>query len=252
MKISILTPSYNSVRYLDRAIASVISQDYKNWEHIIMDAASQDGTIAILKKYSHLIWESEKDKGQSDAMNKAFAKATGDIIIYLNADDELEPGWFSKLVKIFQEREDVDIVVGNLRVDKESTCSVKRPSIALSSILQYWPCRFPLNPVSYAYRKCLQEKIGPFPVDNHYTMDYWFLLRAYLHGNIFYVNETGGTFYFDMNNKSADGERAKANLKIVRDQFIRENFFNPSVLAFLARTGIMFFPRKLKSVMRKL
>jgi glycosyltransferase involved in cell wall biosynthesis len=107
MKISTLTPSYNSAKFLERAIKSVISQDYKNWEHIIMDAASQDGTIDILKKYSHLIWESKKDKGQSDAMNKAFAKATGDIIIYLNADDELEPGWFSKLVKIFQEREDL-------------------------------------------------------------------------------------------------------------------------------------------------
>jgi glycosyltransferase involved in cell wall biosynthesis len=87
LKISIITPSFNSVNYIERAIKSVLSQDYDNWEHIIVDGGSMDGTLEILKKYPHLVWVSEPDRGQSDAMNKGFQMSTGEIIGYLNADD---------------------------------------------------------------------------------------------------------------------------------------------------------------------
>jgi glycosyltransferase involved in cell wall biosynthesis len=85
MKISVLTPSFNSARYLDRAIRSVQQQDYSNWEHIVMDGGSTNGTKEILQKYSNLFWTSEKENGQLDAMNKAFARSTGDIVMHLNA-----------------------------------------------------------------------------------------------------------------------------------------------------------------------
>ena len=98
MKISILTPSYNAEQFLDRAICSVRQQDYEHWEHIIVDGGSTDGTLELLQKYPHLIWKSEPDKGQSDAMNKAFAMATGDLIVSLTADDYFEPHVFTSVI----------------------------------------------------------------------------------------------------------------------------------------------------------
>ena len=72
MKISVLTPSYNSGKYLQRAIDSVLKQSYTNYEHIISDGGSTDDSVEIIKKHKDIIYVSEKDRGQSDAMNKAF------------------------------------------------------------------------------------------------------------------------------------------------------------------------------------
>ena len=86
-KISIVSPSFNQGQYIEEAIQSVLNQGYENFEHIIIDACSTDNTLEILKKYSHLKWISEPDEGQSDALNKGFKLATGDIIGWLNVDD---------------------------------------------------------------------------------------------------------------------------------------------------------------------
>src|SRR5690554_2762648 len=113
MKISILTPSYNSGPYIEKCIKSVLNQDYKNYEHIIVDGGSTDETLELLDKYKHLIWISEKDNGQSDAMNKAFGMSTGDIIVYCNADDYFAENIFLHILNIFKQYPDTDIVVGN-------------------------------------------------------------------------------------------------------------------------------------------
>lgn len=102
MKISIVTPSYNQGKYIEEAIQSVLNQNYDNFEHIIIDACSTDNTIEILKKYPHLIWVSEPDEGQSDAINKGFKKATGDIIGWLNADDLYLPNTFNRAIQVLK------------------------------------------------------------------------------------------------------------------------------------------------------
>ena len=235
MKFSILTPSFNSGKYISRSIESVLKQDYSNWEHIIADGASTDDTVSILKSYSHLSWTSEKDKGQSDAMNKAFERSTGDLIIYLNADDELKPGALSNYLESFNANPEFDMVVADLEINNNGILTVNSPSISLRQILNYWPCIFPANPVSYAYKKELQIKTGKFPDDNHYTMDYWFLLRAFLKGNIIKKDFVAGTFYFDGSNKSADPQNSKKWLKIVRNDFLLRYFYVPEAAKFILR-----------------
>ncbi|WP_405605394.1 glycosyltransferase family 2 protein [Polaribacter sp. Asnod1-A03] len=203
MKISVLTPNFNSGNYIERSIQSVLSQTYKNWEHIIIDGGSTDDTVKVLKKYNHIKWVSEPDKGQSDAMNKAFKMCTGDFIVYLNSDDYFYPKAFFTLIKAFEENPNTDIVVGNLHVEKKG---IKEPrtNVTISwKDLSILKGRFPLNPVSYMYKRKVQEKIGNFPVDEHYTMDYWFLLRAFYFFKTIKIEEFLGCFVFVENNKSS-------------------------------------------------
>lgn len=92
-KISVITPSYNQGKYLEETITSVVNQDYPNLEFIIIDGGSSDESVNIIKKYESKItfWQSKPDKGQSNAINIGFAKATGDILCWLNSDDTFLP-----------------------------------------------------------------------------------------------------------------------------------------------------------------
>lgn len=112
MKISILTPSYNQGNYIEKNIQSVLRQSYDNVEHIIIDGGSQDNTVDILKRYSHLKWVSEADEGQADALNKGLAMATGDIIGWVNSDDYYKENIFTDVAKIFQNTE-INWIIGN-------------------------------------------------------------------------------------------------------------------------------------------
>lgn len=105
-KISIIIPSYNKGKYIEETLTSTISQGYPNLEVIIQDGGSTDNTLKIIKKYAknypYLIWESKKDNGQTDAINKGLKKATGDILTYINADDIYLPGALYAVGKYFK------------------------------------------------------------------------------------------------------------------------------------------------------
>ncbi len=178
LKISIITPSFNSGKYIERAIKSVLDQNYKNFEHIIIDGGSTDNTVNILKKYKHLKWISEPDNGQADAMNKGFKKSSGGIIVYLNADDYFFPDAFSTVIEEF--KKGANFVVGNiliksLRMESEY---INTPRITLEGMLRHWePNAFCHNPVGYFYTRKVQE-LCPFNINNYDAMDLEFLLDA--------------------------------------------------------------------------
>ena len=114
LKISIITVSYNQGEFIRQNIESVLSKDYPNFEHIIIDGGSTDGTVDILKEYPHLNWVSEKDRGQSDGLNKGFKKATGDIIVWINSDDMLCPGALCTINDYFESNPDKSVLTGNI------------------------------------------------------------------------------------------------------------------------------------------
>jgi glycosyltransferase involved in cell wall biosynthesis len=113
MKFSIITPSYNQGRFIRDCIESVRAQDGIETEHVIVDACSTDETLSILKEYAHLKWTSEPDKGQTDAINKGFRRATGDWLMWLNADDYLLPGALRKVAEFAAANPDADVIYGD-------------------------------------------------------------------------------------------------------------------------------------------
>lgn len=203
MKISVITPSYNSGKYIEKAILSVQNQSYKNWEHIIIDGGSTDDTIDLLKKHPHLIWISEKDRGQSDAMNKGFSMSTGDIIVYLNADDWFEEEIFGIVMDGFDQFPNSDVILGNVIQEFDSGPIYIQSDYALDlEEILFQTKKHPYNPVGYFYKRELQHVIGKFPLDEHYAMDYWFLLRLYHFGKLKKINENFGTFFMTGENKT--------------------------------------------------
>ena len=143
LKISIVTPSFNQGNYIEDAIKSVLKQNYKNFEHIIIDNLSTDNTMEIVKKYKHLKWISEKDEGQSDAINKGFKISSGDIMAWLNADDHYIEGTFdivnSKLLN-----PSLDAIYGNFMfVNKKNEVTkkmtVQKPSKIMSKFICFIP-----------------------------------------------------------------------------------------------------------------
>lgn len=118
MKVSIVTISYNQGRFLEQAIRSVLDQDYDDVEYIVVDPGSTDGSREIIEKYrariAAVIFES--DCGPADGLNKGFARVTGEICSYLNADDYFEPGAFKRVARFFSARADVDVLIGAIRI----------------------------------------------------------------------------------------------------------------------------------------
>jgi glycosyltransferase involved in cell wall biosynthesis len=113
LSVSIITPSYNQGRYLERTIRSVLEQR-RPFEYLVMDGGSSDESVEILQRYSaELQWVSEADRGQADAVNKGLARATGEIIGWLNSDDIFYPGAVAAAADFLMRRPDVDVVYGN-------------------------------------------------------------------------------------------------------------------------------------------
>lgn len=137
LKLTIITPSFNQAPYIEQTIRSVLAQDYPCVEHIVIDGGSTDCTVDVLKKYPHLQWVSEKDRGQADALNKGLAKANGDIIGWVNSDDYYEHKIFGSIVKCFEDP-DVMWVIGHLTFLWDQTGELvakKSPPISYDRLL---------------------------------------------------------------------------------------------------------------------
>lgn len=185
--ISVVTVNYNMAPFLERAIRSVLDQGYANLEYIIIDGGSTDGSVDIIKKYSDRLtyWVSEKDSGQSNALNKGLAKCSGDIVAWLNADDYYEQDTFGKVAGMFKKMpDDCGVLVGACRMiyqfENEAlnkTEIVSHKSVSKASLTAYWKNYFIPPQPSVFWKREVMQKAGLLNERLQYVMDYDLWLR---------------------------------------------------------------------------
>jgi glycosyltransferase involved in cell wall biosynthesis len=177
LMFSVITPSYNQGQYIEDTILSVADQEYDNFEHIIIDGGSTDNTIEILKKYKHLKWISEKDKGQSHAINKGLRMSSGDILCWLNSDDFYEKDALLNVAEYFTTNKECVFLYGDITyvnekkefLYKETGGSVNYHSLLKNPDLIRQPSSF--------WRRSIVDEIGYINEDLHYVMDLDYFLR---------------------------------------------------------------------------
>lgn len=175
MKLSVVTPTFNHVKYIETTIKSVLANNYTNLEYIVIDGGSKDGTQDIVRKYADHIdhFISEKDEGQADAINKGFSLATGEIYAYINSDDYYFPNTFEKVMKIFEENPDIDVIYGDcVFVDENEQFLRYFTEVEPFNGYRLTSCSdFIMQPTSFWRAKAFKA-IGGFDKDHHFGFDW--------------------------------------------------------------------------------
>lgn len=207
--VSILTPSFNQARYLEATIQSVLSQDYPRIEYLIVDGGSTDSSVDIIKKYSDRLawWVSEKDRGQTDAINKGFARATGDILAWINSDDTYEPGAVSAAVKYLLEHPEAGMVYADCNYINEDGRAIGRFPAAQTDLPRLRRGYVHIPQQTMFFRADLWKQVGPLDPSFYFAMDYdlWTRIAArselkYLAGQVwanFRIHTSGKTIAAD-------------------------------------------------------
>jgi glycosyltransferase involved in cell wall biosynthesis len=186
-KISIITPSYNQGQYLEQTIQSVISQGYPNLEYIIIDGGSTDRSVDIIRNYEIYLtyWVSEKDNGQSDAINKGLRKATGDIVNWLNADDYYNPGALQTVANVFAKNLSIHVVCGRSRVfrNPDTTAHYSNGTDVYPGNLAKTIGWARIDQPETFFRSAAIKKMGLLNTRLHYLMDRdWWVKYLFLYG----------------------------------------------------------------------
>lgn len=181
-KISIITPSYNQADYLEDTIQSVIGQNYPNLEHILIDGGSDDGSLDIIKKYDkHFAhWQSQKDDGQSDAINQGFRKATGDIVAWLNSDDQYLPNTLHYIAQQFMQNGNLQhkVVFGNCIKLNTDTLRIRGTNVGWQfKTFDIELTDYIVQPSSFWTREVWQQ-VGELDEDLDFGMDWDWYIRA--------------------------------------------------------------------------
>lgn len=179
--VSVITPSFNKGAYIEETLQSLRSQTYRNIEHIVIDAGSTDETISILKKYTeNLHWISEPDKGQSDAINKGWRMAKGEIIAYLNADDTYLPDAVESAVMFFEKNPDIHMLYGDGIITDEFGKNPRTIQCGEFNLKALVFCQDTIFQPSVFLRKEVFDTLGDVDVDLHLAMDLDYWLRTAL------------------------------------------------------------------------
>jgi glycosyltransferase involved in cell wall biosynthesis len=181
-RISIVTPSFNQAQYLEETIRSVLLQGYPNLEYFVFDGGSTDGSADILRRYDAFLdgWVSERDKGQSDAINKGFARCTGTIVNWLCSDDILLPGALDCVGRAFVQQSGADVVVGAAKYQFDDHSEPDYISTPSKSDLDFLPAQNKVVQPSCFFRRALLRRAPAVRNDLHYLMDWelWCYLQS--------------------------------------------------------------------------
>jgi glycosyltransferase involved in cell wall biosynthesis len=238
MKISVITVCYNSARTLERSLQSVAQQDWSEVEHIVIDGVSTDGTIEILERFrsrlSYLV--SEPDNGIYDAMNKGLAHATGDVICFLNADDQYaSTNVLSKVASQIRDH-NIDALIGDVSFFHQENLS--------RTVRRYRSDRFsperlawgwmPAHPALFL-RKEVVRRVGLFRIDYRIAGDFEFIVRVFHGHEVRYHYTPDVLVHMQTGGASTSGLRAKIRLNQEVLRACRENGLNTNLLKILSK-----------------
>jgi len=228
-KVSIVTPSFNQAAYLEETIRSVLEQDYPHLEYIIIDGNSTDGSQAIIRKYAGRLayWVSEPDSGQSEAINKGLARATGDILTWLCSDDTLLPGAVTTIVKLFARHPDAGLIYGDAwNTDPAGRRLSLRRGVPFSVEAMTVDNLVP-QPAGF-FTRTAWERFGPLNEKLHYAMDRQLWLRMSGRIPIYYEPVVLATM---RRHPAAKGEKDRVPLKLAEKAILDAYFAEPDLPA---------------------
>lgn len=187
-RISIVIPSLNKGKYIEKTLQSIFSQNYKNLEVFVQDGGSTDETLDIIRKYAEkypdfLKWESKKDNGQVFAINEGLKKATGDILTYVNADDYYKNGAFERVARAYSQRNEAlwfvgfsDIVDGNGRNISGFVTLYKNFLTRINSYIFLLIVNYMMQPAVFFTKEAFR-KFGPLKGPRKFVLEYDFWLK---------------------------------------------------------------------------
>jgi glycosyltransferase involved in cell wall biosynthesis len=172
--VSIVTPSYNQAPFLEETILSVLEQNYPDIEYIIVDGGSTDGSVDIIRRYETRLawWVSEPDRGQTDALNKGFGKASGDILAWLNSDDTYLPGAVSGAVEYLTAHPEAGMVYGDANLIDENGAVMGRFPARQTDYQRLMRGSVHIPQQAAFFRGDLWRKVGPLDASFYFAMDY--------------------------------------------------------------------------------
>jgi glycosyltransferase involved in cell wall biosynthesis len=207
-RISVVTPSLNQGRFIEDAVLSVAHQGYPDVEHIVIDGGSTDETLAVLARYRHLRWISEPDNGQSDAINKGFRIATGDLLVWLNADDYYLPGALHSMAHFTAEHPEVDIIYADsIHTDEDGKLLFLKGGHPFDlNVLLYGGCYIDSN--TTFFRRSVVDEGLLLNVEYRVCMDFEYFTRLAEKGkNYGYLRRPLAAFRWHGSNASLQIER---------------------------------------------
>ena len=203
MRISVVTPSFNQGMFLEATLRSLLAQNYPDLELIVIDGGSTDLSVEIIRRYASSLshWESEKDRGQSHALNKGFKYVHGDIWSWLNSDDLLEPGVLRRVADVFAQDPEAGVVYGDcVYVGEDGETVIEKFPGEPYSRLRHLAHRFIAQPSCFFRTKMVPPAVRE---DLHYCMDYDLWLRLAARGVKFhYVPEVFSRYRLHDQSKS--------------------------------------------------
>lgn len=202
--VSIITPSYNQAQFLEETIRSVLEQDYPNLEYWILDGGSTDGSLEIIQRYAHRLagWVSEPDRGQTDALNKGFHKARGEILAWLNSDDTYLPGAVSEAVHYLTKNPDIGLVYGDANLIDEHGKVLGSFPAAQTDYARLRRGYVHIPQQSAFFRANLWKQVGPLDPSFYFAMDYDLWVRLAKVSRLLYISRRWANFRLHASGKS--------------------------------------------------
>jgi len=206
--VSIVTPSFNQARYLEATVRSVISQDYARLEYIIVDGGSTDGSVGIIQKHESQLawWVSEKDQGQTDAINKGFAGARGEILAWLNSDDTYEPGAISSAVNFLLAHPEVGLVYGDANYINMDGSMIGRFPAAQTDLMRLRRGYVHIPQQTAFFRASLWRAVGPLDPSFYFAMDYDLWVRLATRSQVKYIPQKWANFRLHTSGKTISAD----------------------------------------------